>query len=209
MTQWGPCPCSDCLPRHPLTGSWQPWSGTCFRQLWPMEALTSWRNATHTYSLDNLYEITVFDVQTNSSFLRRKSLCAFSDENWEAIFSMDLRDVQLKNVKFACIQNLTEGWAGYVTTFLTWLDNTNILLTAPVCNPVTLNKLNVPLCNSTLQPTRVRRRMETPRFLLPNGCWLTITAKQYATSHQTELEWAEHGSEGSIGLPETRFHRQH
>lgn len=38
---------------------------------------------------------------------------------------------------------------------------------------------------------------------------LAITAKQYATSHQTELEWAEHGSEGSIGLPETRFHRQH
>lgn len=135
---------------------------------------------------------------TNKWFFSQKKKSAFSDENWEAIFSMDLRDMQLKNVKFACIQNLTEGWAGHVTTFLAWLDNPNILLTAPVDNSLTLNKLNVPLCNPTLQLTQVRRRMETSRFLLPNGCWLIITAKQFATSHQIELEWAEHGSEGPL-----------
>lgn len=209
VTQWGPCPCSGNLYRHPLTGSWQPRSGTCFRQLWPIEALTAWWNVSHTYSLDRLYEITVFDIQTNGSFLRRKSLCAFSDENWEAVFPMDLRDMQLKNVKFACIQNLTEGSAGHVATFLAWLDNPNILLTAPVHNSLTLNKLNVPLCNPTLQLTQVRRRMETRRFLLPHSCWLIITAKQFATSHQIELQWAEHGSEGSPRLSETRFQRQH
>ena len=99
-------------------------------------------------------------------FWEEKNLCAFSDVNWETIFSTDLGDMQLKTVKYACTQNPAEGWAGDVTTLLTWLDNLMAFLTASVHNLLTLNKLKVPLCNLTPEPRRVRWRVGATRVLL-------------------------------------------
>lgn len=89
----------------------------CFGQLWPIKALPGWWNV-------HLYVQSGQSLRENAFFFwEEKSLYDFSDVNWEAIFSTDLGDMQLKTVKFACTQDSSEGWAGDVITFLTWLDN--------------------------------------------------------------------------------------
>lgn len=89
--------------------------------------------------------------------------------NWEAIFSIDLRDMQLKTVKFACTQgsNWRLSRRCYNISHLTW--QPSILLTASVHNFLTLNKLKVPLCNLTLEPR------EPPHFCFPSSTgWPSI-----------------------------------
>lgn len=156
------------------SGPWHIWSGLYFGQLWPVEAFPGWWDVRPYLQYgQSLRENAFFSWEEKSVWFFWCELRSYIlHRSWRHA----IKDCQI------CMHagfNWRLSRRCYNISHLTW--QPYILLTAFVHNFLALNKLKVPLCNLTPEPTRVRMRVVARRFLLPKQNWLTITGLQNPT----------------------------